>query len=292
MAFPMKKIFLLSFSLFCALQMWAWGRMGHAVVAQVAENHLTPAARAAMDKYLRGNRMAQIASYADTYRSVWTMDLGFHPTNPEYPRVTWLKGFDFTTPTNIIPMSHSITVYGDKFKPADDENDHGAYVHNCAYNLHCFAKQLKRADKMDDEDRFRKLCWIIHLIGDMHCPQHIIYIPKDPVKGAFKVKHKGKEINYHGFWDRDVVEGNFPGKDIQANALIIDKASAKEIKEVTKGNIFKWMQKDAASAWEAHKYQSGDTLPDDAIEQAKDLTYSQLRNAGYRLAVFLNRIFK
>lgn len=269
----------------------AWGRMGHAVVAAVAERHLTPEAKQQLDKYLNGTCIRQIASDADKYRAVWTIDLGFQPTNPDDARLKWLKTFDFSTPTNISPVSHSITV-NEKFKPWRTDNDHGRYVNNCAYYVEQYAKRLrKEAATMDPQERYREIALIVHLIGDMHCPQHIVYVPRDPVKGHFNVTYQGKEVLYHAFWDTRVVITDSP-KDTLEYARLIDTATPQEIRSISRGGIFRWVKRDAQDAWAAHKYQSGDALPDDAIQQFKPLVYSQLRNAGYRLAACLNRIFK
>ena len=270
---------------------FSWGKMGHAVVAAVAERHLTPEAKQQLDKYLHGADIHHIASDADKYRAYWTIDLGFHPTNPDAARLKWLKKFDFSTPTNISPVSHSVTV--DKnYRSYRSDNDNGAYINNCAYYLEQYAKKLKKgAETMDAKERYKEIALIVHLIGDMHCPQHIVYIPQDPAKGSFMVNFRGKEINYHGFWDTRIVVTGSPADTLEY-ARMIDTATEKEIRHITKGNIYKWVQQGAEASWPAHKYQSGDTLPDDAIEQYKPLVYSQLRNAGYRLAAYLNNIFK
>ena len=276
---------------FIPVKSFAWGKMGHAVVAAVAERHLTPEAKQKLDLYLHGLTLHEIASDADKYRAVWTIDLGFKPTNPEAARVAFLKTFDFTTPTNISPVSHSITV-DEKCKSYPTDNDNGKYINNCAYYLEQYAKELKgNPESIPSYDRYRKIALIVHLIGDMHCPQHIVYIPKDPVKGGFNIKYRGKEMSYHGFWDTRIVVTDSP-TDTLEYARLIDTATKKEFRKICKGNIYRWIQKDAEDAWPAHKYQRGDTLPDDIIEQYKPLVYSQLRNAGYRLATYLNRIFK
>ncbi|MDO9413803.1 MAG: S1/P1 nuclease [Pseudolabrys sp.] len=43
----------------------AWGADGHAIVADIAEPHLTPAALRRVTEILRGERMRDVASYAD-----------------------------------------------------------------------------------------------------------------------------------------------------------------------------------------------------------------------------------
>ena len=62
----MKKLLLL-FSLltFCAFQAQGWGRLGHATIAEIAQRHLTPAARANIEKYTHGTPLAEYASWMD-----------------------------------------------------------------------------------------------------------------------------------------------------------------------------------------------------------------------------------
>ena len=85
---------LASLSCFFSPSAKSWGDLGHATVAKIAQDHLTPKARKALKKYL-GVPLPAIASDADADRSVWTMDLGFVPTNPDDARVAFLKEFDW-----------------------------------------------------------------------------------------------------------------------------------------------------------------------------------------------------
>lgn len=48
----------------------AWGVVGHATVATIAQNYLTPAGQSFVSNILgSGVSMASVASWADTYRS-------------------------------------------------------------------------------------------------------------------------------------------------------------------------------------------------------------------------------
>ena len=48
----------------------AWGAVGHATVATIAQNYLTPAGQSFVSNILgSGVSMASVASWADTYRS-------------------------------------------------------------------------------------------------------------------------------------------------------------------------------------------------------------------------------
>ena len=164
----------------------AWGQIGHSTIAQVAQNHLTPKAQKALNEYLDGLPLAIIASDADIYRGPWTVDLGFIPTNPEAARVTFVKNFDFSTPLNISPWSHSITVDMD-FNCYPTDNLDGAYINNAAYYVDKLAAELKaNAKNMDPYERYKAIAIIVHLMGDMHCPMHIVYPVTDTASPALR----------------------------------------------------------------------------------------------------------
>ncbi len=269
----------------------SWGNLGHATVAKIAQDHLTPKARKTLLRYL-GVPLPAIASDADVYRAVWTMDLGFVPSNPEAARVAFLKNFDFTTPLNISPWSHSITV-DENFKCYPTDNLDGAYINNAAYYVSLLSKQLhENAEKMDPFERYKAIALIVHFLGDMHCPMHVVYLPANPVKGKINIVFKEKAMTLHSFWDGAVFDSNLP-KSFGDMAFLADTASPKEIKEITEGNIFDWAGRTAEKCWPLHNtWKEGDTLPSTYSTEVRPIMLSQLRDAGYRLAKILNEIFK
>ena len=51
----MKKIIFIAFALMlCGQAAFGWGRIGHATIAKIAEDHLTPKAKKLIDEYLDG----------------------------------------------------------------------------------------------------------------------------------------------------------------------------------------------------------------------------------------------
>ena len=269
----------------------AWGRLGHAVVAQVADNHLSTKAKKTLYEYLEGQPIAAIASDADTYRGTWTRDMGFVPTNLAEARVPWLKTFDFSTPDNIAPYSHMITV-DESFKSYRTDNIEGEYINNIAFYVDQLASYMKNnADGMDPYERYKAIALIVHFVGDMHCPVHIVYRPANALKGKFKVLWSGEEQSLHGIWDNGVFKacGFWSFCDV---AMLVDTFDKKEIADVVKGDIYDYASESAAACWSiVSEYAPGDTLPASYAIDMRPFLFSQLRNAGYRLAAVLNDIF-
>ena len=268
----------------------AWGKLGHATVGHIAQEHLTPKARKALSNYLDGKSLAAIASDADTYRGMWTMDLGFIPTNIDNARPPWMRGFDFSTPHNIAPYSHMITV-DQEFNVYPTDNLNGEYIDNIAYYVTKLAQDLKEnAEDMDPYERYKTIALIVHFVGDMHCPVHIVYRPDNVTKGKFKIYWKGESVNYHGWWDKFIFDAYYDWS-FSDMASLVDTANRKEINELTKGDVYDYAQDSARSCYStACKYKEGDSIDRNYPTDVRDLLFSQLRNAGYRLAKILNDI--
>ena len=268
----------------------AWGKLGHATIGHIAQEHLTPKARKAVSNYLDGKSLAAIASDADTYRGMWTMDLGFIPTNIDNARPPWMRGFDFSTPHNIAPYSHMITV-DQEFNVYPTDNLNGEYIDNIAYYVTKLAQDLKEnAEDMDPYERYKTIALIVHFVGDMHCPVHIVYRPDNVTKGKFKIDWKGESVNYHGWWDKFIFDAYYDWS-FSDMASLVDTANRKEINELTKGDVYDYAQDSARSCYStACKYKGGDSIDINYPTDVRDLLFSQLRNAGYRLAKILNDI--
>lgn len=272
----------------------AWGLIGHSTIAQVAQDHLTPKAAKALDEYLGGLKLATIASDADVYRGEWTVDLGFIPTNPDDARVSFVKNFDFTTPLNISPWTHSITVdLNNDFKCYPTDNLDGAYINNAAYYIDNLSRELKEnAENMDPFERYKAIAIIVHLMGDMHCPMHIVYLPDNTVKGHYFVTLNGKQHDMHVVWDARIFTAYYPWgfKDM---AYLVDTATPKQIKEITEGTVYDYATCSARDSWPVvDAYKDGDVLPSSYATDIRPILFSQLRNGGYRLAAIFNEIFK
>ena len=289
-----KVSLLLSLVLFlCSVagtESFAWSKVGHATIGQVAEDHLTPNAKAALRKYI-GVPLAGIASDADAFRAYWTVDLGFIPTNPDDARLKWLTKFDFTTPLNISPWSHSITVDED-FVCFKTDNLDGAYINNAAYYVDKLSSELHdHADEMSPLERYKAIALITHLIGDMHCPMHVVYLPKNTVKGHFYVTYKGKKYILHNIWDLYIV--NEFATSFCDMTMLVDTATKEEISEITEGTVYDWASDIGRKCWTVNnEYKEGDTLPNTYYYDHRDLLFSQLRNGGYRLAKIFNETFE
>src|SRR4051794_37148479 len=90
-----------------------------------------------------------------------------------------------------------------------------SYVQQSIGCLWCATWDDRFPSRTTAEDKAVALCWILHLIGDVHQPLHCatLYSPQfergDLGGNSFGVKINGKEYRLHTFWDNalDVVPG-------------------------------------------------------------------------------------
>ncbi len=290
----MKKIVLLAVLLLpLSAQLQAWNAVGHSAVAQIAEDHISERTKMALKKYLRGTDIVQISSYPDRYYYEWYRDIGWECSNPEVLR---RKSSDMDVlPTNLEPWSHSYTV-DSLFNVYRHNREGDLYVRNAIMDLDWLINNLKQnLTTMDPEEREKELSLVVHLVGDMHCPMHILYVPQAPTGGKYSIYIDGKKINIHSFWDTQIWK--YLGKDWDYSdfASEADTATKKQIAEIVKGDLWDWASLNAKAAWPAHHLTgaSHEERELDAYypETMRWLAYQQLRNAGYRLAKVLDDIF-
>ena len=273
-----KQLCLIALFLVTAISTWGWGRLGHATVARIAEQHLTKKAKKEIAKILNNESIVLYASYPDEEKTSKHMLYDF--------------GVDFTDGSkrvNTLPHTFESDM---NFKPFRGFNDNGRYVNNCMYFTETYADNLKNDKNLYQKEKFIQLVSIVHFVGDMHCPEHVRYNPEDMTIGKYPIKYNGVDTRYHTYWDELCLTSRFPFSfsDI---AYLVDVYTPEQYKEIVKGDPYDWGADVAKCAYPIHKIKEGDTLTRNWIlHTATPLLKSQLAKAGCRLAELLNRIFE
>ncbi len=273
----MKKILLLVLAVVIvgATPAYGWSRIGHATIAKIAEDYLTPKAKKQIDKYLNGKSIIYYATYPDDYREVHLIDIGFDATN--CPRKT---------------------VWGHTFQANADgslylsERRGNEYVKNCLLRIDPVIKEFKKNHRnMTDSARVVSLAYIVHIVGDIHCPKHIRY-EDEPTAGGYNVIYRGNAVKYHSYWDGAVVLKGRHDWGYSDIANLVDVASKKERKELSKGNIFDWAAENARNSRFTVERREGCEVSYLTANEDTKYAEQQVAKAGYRLAALLNDIFK
>ena len=161
---------LLSFLLLATgIQAWAWGPDGHMIVAQIAENQLTPTVKTKVQKILAGQSMASVSTWADSIKgqAEWAMTKPWHfvdvPDGASYENIPHSEDGDV-----IVAITNMISV-------------------------------LKKSSSAT-QDQQNALKFLIHFVGDIHQPLHVGR-PSDRGGNDVKVVFEGRSQNLHALWD-------------------------------------------------------------------------------------------
>ena len=272
----MRRIFTLCIvAMFAVSSAYGWGRREHAVVAKIAEDHLTPKAKKCLYEYMHRRSLVYYASYADDYQPI-DIDLGWQPSNDK----------------RVVVFPHTFTV-DENCRPIEGVRDGDKYVKNCIYFIDQWAQELKANHaKMNDSVRMMHIALIVHAMGDMHCPVRVRY-PNDDTLSRHNVIYGKKPRSLYGHWDWGFVAATNSIASYTDFARYIDICSAEEIAEVCKGGLYDWGEQVARAAIPMRRYKADEVIDQvqfkrEHLEKGEEL----LRNAGYRLAKLLNNIFE
>jgi S1/P1 Nuclease len=265
----------------------AWGDLGHEATALIAYKHLTPAARAKLDKLLASDPdtltppdFASRATWADKYRSGHRETAAWHFVDIEIDKPDLAAAcFNYPAPAAGQPASQG---------PAQD----------CVVDkIEEFSGELADPGTAPAE-RLLALKFLIHFVGDLHQPLHA---SDDHDRGGNCVKldpsPDGDVTNLHAFWDATVVRAQ--GGSAQVIAAKLDaRITPSEIRLWSVGGPRDWaMESYGMAKADAYRLPSRPTCegggpislsPEYQAMATKDAAL-RLAQAGIRMAVVLNR---
>lgn len=204
----MKRFILILFLLLAAREIRAFGLAGHAAIACIAEHHLTPRARANIMRYTDHRSIVYYASWMDEWRRS--------------------KGYEFTT------HWHAGTVDAE-FRSTPAVREASGAKGDCVVAVEQSIALLSEYDKLDDSTVLVHIKYLVHLLGDMHCPTHVYYYPDNMTLGKFPIKLHGVETNYHKIWDGQLLDSRHKFWGFQDYRHALDNYTDEEIARMTEG---------------------------------------------------------
>ena len=249
----------------------AFGALGHQVIAALAEDMLTPRAKAEVNALLAASAasggpstLASISTWADEIRML----------RPE------------TRPWHYVTIQ--IGEAGYDSARADSSN----VIKAIKRQLDVLARP--KADRYAREEALK---WVVHLVGDLHQPLHA---GEDRDKGGnlVKVKVNRRTYNLHETWDHVILERlHLPLDSLRA---ILERRMAADtgfIARYARGTVESWADDTHAKARACYlvhgkPMRKGITAQlDKAYLDAATLTLlSQMEKGAVRLAFALNRV--
>lgn len=171
--------------------------------------------------------------------------------------------------------------------------------------------QSKVQSDAPGKDRAVALCWVFHLVGDVHQPLHTVTLfneefPKGDASAThFYIRTQAdpkNTVTLHSFWD-NLVQGSDKVSSVKEKASEIrDEYPRKKLDELKHDKFSKWVDEsfDLAKtvAYRNGKLkgsrdeQHGVLLPADYLKTVEPVAQRRIALAGYRLADLIDAWFK
>tara|TARA_R110002167_G_C12705098_1_gene654262 strand:- start:13812 stop:14594 length:783 start_codon:yes stop_codon:yes gene_type:complete len=236
----------------------ALGQNGHRIVADIAEEHLTPEAKAALMEITNGDPLAKLATWPDEIRSDkhWDFAKPWH-----YVSVDDDESFDGFTRSK----------EGDILKALSD------------YELQLRDKTLTR------EEKWQALAFFIHFTGDIHQPLHVGR-RDDRGGNDITVKWFGKDTRLHAVWDTSLIAHQ--KLSYSEYAEFLNNYPQDTVESWQKSDYLDWAKDSKSIRGNVYNLPEDMEIGYQYAYKNTPLLNQQLSKAGVRLAGKLNKIFK
>ncbi|MGG6463370.1 S1/P1 nuclease [Solilutibacter silvestris] len=273
---PQTRTLIALLLLACALPVLAWAPLGHRLVGDLAERHLTPAAKAEVAKLLAGEReptLAGVANWADELRN----------TDPDR--------FKRTSRWHYVKLTGPECAY----EPAKECKDGSCVIAAIEAQLAILRDRSQPLDARRDALKF-----VVHLVGDVHQPFHASNRP-DAGGNQYQISLRTKlkpeayaqknyvdgvmGTNLHSMWDYYVL-----GETGMHPRAFADELAKRPWPPVatTDGNPTQWAQESCRLIDDWGTYPQGHKLDASYGEAMRPLAERRVLQAADRLALLLN----
>ncbi|MGY4383530.1 hypothetical protein ACVWYN_000549 [Pedobacter sp. UYP24] len=257
------KALLLIIAAYMPSQAGAWSMLGHRIVGQIAENHLTSRSKKAIRLILGNESLAMASNWGDFIKSDSNYDSLYN-----WHFVNLQSGLDKK----------------DLFQYLDTEKD--ANVYNKSLQL---ISILKNKHTTLEQRKFA-LRILVHLIGDLNQPMHVAH--KDDLGGnKVNVTWFGEKSNLHRVWDDQLIE--YQKLSYTEYAKAIDFSSSQDMVSWKSKSLYDFVYNSYLVCTKIYD----NTKPDSKLSYKYNFDFvdtlnRQLLTGGICLANILNDIYK
>ena len=300
----LAKIVLLAFALL-PIEASAWNKPGHMVTGAIAYNEL---------KQLSPGTIPLVVSLLEQhpfYLTMWKPRIDqLHLSGDDRDRFLFVFAARWPDDARDTPFHHELWHFINfPFKPPNqppsvktqkpkDENVIAAFKLNL---------QVLRTAQASKRDKAIALCWVFHLVGDVHQPLHTtalfstVFPNGDRGGNLWFIKFgNGQATKLHAFWDGLILDSeDFQAVSNRAIQLRGNPDLARtKLAELSEKNFEKWANPESFAAAVQVAYRGGmlpasndenhpATMPGDYLASAKQVAQRRNILAGYRLADLL-----
>lgn len=236
---------------------WSWGKIGHRVIAEVAENYLAKSTIKKLHKIVGPQPMAACANWMDDIKSDRDFDS--------------LRAWHWVT----IPD-------GETYHQAEKNKD-GDLIKG----INFIVSTLKKGElTCEQEANYIKM--LVHLVGDLHQPLHV---GKGTDRGGNKVHVEwfGDKTNLHTVWDSKILdEKRYSYTELSE---IINFSNKEQIEQWQSGTVEDWAHEVMGLRSLVYKFSEGKYWEYEYEYHVWPVMKQQLLKGGIRLAKLLNDIY-
>lgn len=247
------------FALSYSPRAFSWGKAGHRIVGEIAQQHLSSKSLSGIKELLGDDNLSRVSTWPDEIRSD--------------PKMT------YTTPWHYTSIPTGKTYFDQKRSKEGDIIE----------SLYRFEDSL-RDPKETKENKIAALKFLTHMMGDVHQPLHV-GLAEDRGGNMIRVKWFKTETNLHTLWDEELID--FEKLSFTEYAKYLNYYSKEEKLNWEKGNFMDWAKESQELRPKVYDLNGAD-VPNLSYEysyKVKPIIEMRLKQAGLRLALVLNRIY-
>jgi hypothetical protein len=256
----MKKMIILAAALTMSATAYPWGQKGHDTVAYIAECHLTPTTKSAVESLLDGHSIVYYANWLDN---------ASHTDEYAYSK-TW----------------HYKNIDADETYRSARKNKKGDVVEAIKSQ-----SEILRDTTLSVADRALALKMVVHFLGDIHQPMHLGHA-SDAGGNSHRLKYFAGDTNLHKAWDSQVIEAGHKWSYTEWQQQIDRATPEQEAAIIADKTPEAWGRESYELAKEIYeKTLVNYNISYDYIAAWTPVIELQLLRGGLRLADLLNSIF-
>lgn len=257
----MRFLLLAALALTTSQPALAWGQTGHRITGAVADEFLSPAARAGVKDILGTETLAQVSNWPDFMRS----------SEGDF----WQK--------HSVPWHYVTIPLGKRYEEV------GAPPEGDAITALKTFSAIAKDPKKPLAERQQALKFVIHIVGDLSQPLHVGK-PGDRGGNDVKISFFGDPTNLHTLWDSTLI-GNQNLSYTEWTQWLVGGLTSDQLRGWSGAEPLEWLP-DSVAEREAMYPAAGETdLRYSYVFQQNDRLNRQLAKGGLRLAAYLNALF-
>ena len=238
--------------------LYAWGSLGHRIVAEIAMNNLSLVANQNIKQLIGHTNLAFVSNWADEIKR----------------DKKWYESYSW----------HFVNVSTGKLYKNSIKSPSGDIIMTIKDQVKVLANKKTKKD-----DKKNAIKFLVHLVADIHHPLHNGYA-KDRGGNEIKINWMGRKTNLHYIWDYNIIESQKLSYTEYASFLNLEYGKTKD--KFKNDSLMTWHKESRDYLVKLYSFKQSKVWEKQYIHQHIGFINLRLYQAGIRLASLLNDIFE